>query len=725
MSTSKSSQGKSAGNISETLSGLLPNHTYFIRSGAENVFGIVYGKTIAVTTLNNQQPLVVTDSIDAISSTYAILAGFVDGKKSDTKFVFEWGTSSQTLTNQTPEIKTGKGSSYQLVPIYGLDQYTTYYYRIKATNEWGVTKGQVYKFRTLPNKEAVVKILKIDSITPNSAKITVVIDGRGTISDFALNYGNDLNLREQTDFFTAKKVLDTLTVLLSGLNPDSRYYLAPISRNSFGEIQGNVKELTTLNNKPPTIKLETVCATATTIVFDGYYNSNKTKTNVWVVCKDKNGFTIKTTILDDKIDSGPFSILANDLDANTWYYYQAYAQNSFGIVMTTTDSVLTLGNQKPIVKTLTPIVHDTYAILFAEVDGQGTNTNIEFVYGTDPSELYKITGKFNSGSYKKTVQGIMYGLKPNTTYFFYVSAENTWGIEKSEIMSFRTLDFTPQKEKVFLKILSIEVTADIHYAVLKASISSKDELASYWTTYGDGQKSSVEMFYDSGIRIVTIVLTNLWANSTQSCLFYLQNVNGKDSMLVEFKTKNNQTPNVKTLKITQVDDSTLLFEGKYNANGSAPIRYYFEYSTDLSFSKRSPIYFSKNDSDVVYSMVSCNYGETYYTRLVCENEIGITQGNILSLKTKEKDVTGINDVSINPDQVAIKAYPNPFLEQLTVESKEGDLVVFINIQGVVVHKTLIQNDVEQINLDHLPAGVYFIQIYKGSQFIGNQKIVKQ
>lgn len=73
----------------------------------------------------------------------------------------------------------------------------------------------------------------------------------------------------------------------------------------------------------------------------------------------------------------------------------------------------------------------------------------------------------------------------------------------------------------------------------------------------------------------------------------------------------------------------------------------------------------------------------------------------------------------------VKVYPNPFQNQLTIDSERGNDIVFINYQGQTVHKLSLQNDSEQITLEDLSAGIYFVRIFKHGDLQNQFKVLKQ
>jgi len=58
---------------------------------------------------------------------------------------------------------------------------------------------------------------------------------------------------------------------------------------------------------------------------------------------------------------------------------------------------------------------------------------------------------------------------------------------------------------------------------------------------------------------------------------------------------------------------------------------------------------------------------------------------------------------------AIKIYPNPATDQITVESLDGGELVIMNMTSLVVIKQTITNKITTIDISHLPAGIYVMK----------------
>jgi hypothetical protein len=79
-----------------------------------------------------------------------------------------------------------------------------------------------------------------------------------------------------------------------------------------------------------------------------------------------------------------------------------------------------------------------------------------------------------------------------------------------------------------------------------------------------------------------------------------------------------------------------------------------------------------------------------------------------------------------PFLTGIRVYPNPVVNNLTLEvGKEyiGKMAVLSSLNGTVLSRVLITYTKQNIQITHLPAGMYFLQINGEAKTI-REKIVK-
>lgn len=93
------------------------------------------------------------------------------------------------------------------------------------------------------------------------------------------------------------------------------------------------------------------------------------------------------------------------------------------------------------------------------------------------------------------------------------------------------------------------------------------------------------------------------------------------------------------------------------------------------------------------------------------------QIDVVELINKEKS----NKFEIESDLIQNTVFPNPFVEQITVQSNQIiENIAIFNTAGNLVFQYAIGNATEKINLEYLPKGIYFVQIFTKT----NKEILK-
>jgi uncharacterized protein (TIGR02145 family) len=148
ISDSHTSNGTGTGVFTSSITGLLPNTTYYVRAYATNSKGTGYGSQISFST-SASVPKVTTAAITGITESSAVGGGSVtsDGGLTVTARGICWSTSHvPTVSDSKTQDGSGIGSftSY----LNGLDDMTTYYVRAYATNTAGTGYGEEISFTT-------------------------------------------------------------------------------------------------------------------------------------------------------------------------------------------------------------------------------------------------------------------------------------------------------------------------------------------------------------------------------------------------------------------------------------------------------------------------------------------------------------------------------------------------------------------------------------------------
>ncbi len=147
---SKTTDGTGTGTFTSSLTGLIPDTTYYVRAYATNSAGTGYGSQKQFHTPPNPVlPTVTTSSVTDITQTSASCGGNVtsDGGADVTARGVCWSTS-QNPTIDDSKTTDGTGTGTFSSNLTGLSPDTTYYVRAYATNSAGTGYGSQVEFHT-------------------------------------------------------------------------------------------------------------------------------------------------------------------------------------------------------------------------------------------------------------------------------------------------------------------------------------------------------------------------------------------------------------------------------------------------------------------------------------------------------------------------------------------------------------------------------------------------
>lgn len=445
--------GYATGVFSGTLSILNPNTTYYVRAYATNAAGTSYGIQKQFTTGSASLPVVTTDSITNITATRATGYGSLTSDGNDPNAVsgFCYNTSANPSVTDNTVYSYNNGIGSFPIYFYNLMPNTTYYVKAFSTNAKGTSYGSQMQFTT---GNAIFPVVTTDSIIRITAT-TAYAHGN------LINNGNDPGASVGFCFntFPNPAITDTsvyayvygtgsFNTNISGLNPNTVYYVRAYSTNVKGTSYGSQKQFTTGNDTLPTLTTDSIVRiTATSVYAYGNIINNGNDPGA------SSGFCFSAssnpTITDSTVNayiyyyngSGSFSTTINDLNPNTTYYVRAYSTNatgtSYGSQKQFTTGIATL----PVVRTdSVNTITNNSAYGYGNVLNKGNdpNTSAGFCFGTSAnpviSDSTAISSIYNDGAIYPT----MYGLNPNTTYYVRAYAANAQGTSYGNQIQFTT-----------------------------------------------------------------------------------------------------------------------------------------------------------------------------------------------------------------------------------------------------------------------------------------------
>jgi hypothetical protein len=149
--------GNGTGSFRCSLSGLIDNKSYYVRSYATNSYGTIYGNQLSLYSFACSLPTVSTSTVETIASTTSVCGGNItnDGGAPIINKGLVWSTNPMpTILDDSISCGANTGSFTNL--IKGLSPNTTYYIRAFASNLAGLSYGNQVVFNTISSNAIAV-----------------------------------------------------------------------------------------------------------------------------------------------------------------------------------------------------------------------------------------------------------------------------------------------------------------------------------------------------------------------------------------------------------------------------------------------------------------------------------------------------------------------------------------------------------------------------------------
>ena len=546
-----------------------------------------------------QLPIVVTQNATNIGIHSVVLNGLVNPNGGTTTSFFKIGTSTTALSMNYPVTGSQSITSPITTSISsGLIANTTYYYQACATNTGGTACGAILSFTTLP--------IQTQTYACNNG---IDDDGDGLVD---MNDPGCLSTTDTDETNTISGQVPTATTL---------------SANSIGQ---------------------------TTAVLNGFFTSNGATgvTNTvwfeWGPTQSLGNFTTRTS--QGSLQSGSFQKTLNYLTENTTYYYKACVLNNNGTncgsILSFTTLPVSQQGSSPSVSTFGVSGVSCSAVTFSgnyNANGSAVTTWIE--YGTTPS-FGQSTSQTNQGVSSGTFTAYASNLQANTTYYYRAVAQNSYGVNYGQMLSFQTQDCGGGGgyNQPYVNTQSATNLGETS-ATLNGFVNPQGSCATYFFQYGTSTYNYQSTYSQnvgcstSGTNVSQYV-TGLAANTTYYYRVVATNNYGTAyGSWVTFYTQgqnNNSQLQVATLAATNIGYSAARLHGLVsNNNGTATVWLEWGGTQNLGFttSRQYVSGYSQSFSEAIYGL-SAN--TTYYFRAVAQNSNGTVYGSILSFTTTSR-----------------------------------------------------------------------------------------
>ncbi len=333
------------GGVEEKVTALLgelhAGTTYYFRLVGEDENGINVGAGLEFTTPPAVEG-VSTGKVEGLGQSAATLTGSLTPGGVEASYYFEWGTSA-SYGNMTPSTNAGAGAEAvsAKATLAGLTANTTYFYRIVAVNSFGVTVGEGAKFTTSGPPRITNEATS--PIGHETATIKAKIDPDELASEYHFEYGETTAYGSEAPVGGAKLAAGetpvAVSAALSGLKPGVSYHFRVLASNAAGTTVGADQTFTTV---PPALidseSVTEVSATSATLqtqinplghdtTYYFQYGSASCEASP-LACTAAPG--APGTDIGAGESDVPGSVVVQELQPGTTYYYRVLATNSLG-----------------------------------------------------------------------------------------------------------------------------------------------------------------------------------------------------------------------------------------------------------------------------------------------------------------------------------------------------------------------------------------------------------
>ena len=419
------------GSFTSLITGLQPNTHYYVRAYATNSNGTVYGTQRQFTTLV-PTPTVTTASVSNVTCTTAICGGNVtdEGMTPVTARGVCWSTLTNPTINDSLTVDSSGLGNYTSL-ITGLQPNTHYYVRAYATNSTGTVYGTQRQFTTSPATPTVTTA-SVSDLTCKSATCggNVTFEGISPVTARGVCWSTSSNPTISDSLTVDSSGLGSFTSLITGLQPNTHYYVRAYATNSAGTVYGTQRQFTTSLATPTVTTASVSGVTCTTATCGGNVSVEGVSpvTARGVCWSTSPNPTISDSLTVDSSGVGSFTSLITGLQPNTHYYVRAYATNSAGTVYGL-QRLFTTRVETPVITT-----NGINRISFTSVtcggnvsfEGLSSVTARGVCWSTSPNPTLNdnhTVDSSGSGSFTSLING----LQPYTQYYVRAYATNNSG----------------------------------------------------------------------------------------------------------------------------------------------------------------------------------------------------------------------------------------------------------------------------------------------------------
>jgi len=602
--------------------------------------------------------MVATGSVTNVSYASCSVQGTIidKGEKGIDQHGFCWAVAQNpTTANNKTQLGSKSSTGSFSGNLTGLSASTTYYVRAYAQNKDGVFYGNQESFSTLAIKLPTVTTTSVSNTTENSAQSggNITDYGGASVTARGVCWSTSQNPTISDNHTTNGSGIGSFTSSITGLTPNTTYYVRAYATNSVGTAYGNEISFQALS-------LPTVATWSVDVITGNSARSGGTiidsggnaLTAIGVCWSTSQNPTISDNHTTDVIGGGAdpglqlwFESSITGLSPGTSYYLRAYATNSVGtgygdeVNFTTTGQAIV----SPTVTTSSASdIAETSATVGGNItaDGGATVTERGVYYSTSASP--ETTGtKLQIGSGTGTFSTSLTGLSASTTYYIKAYATNSVGTAYGNELNFTTEQIIVSPTVTTNSASDItETSATVGGNVTDDGGATVTERGVYYSTSASPETTGTKLQIGSGTGTFSTSLTGLSAGTTYYIKAYATNSIGTSyGSEVTFTTLT--TPSLTTTAISAIKENSAQSGGNVTDDGGATVT---ARGVCWSTSQNPTITddFTTDGSGTgsfTSSLTGLTQNTTYYVRAYATNSVGTAYGDEVNFTTEQTIVS--------------------------------------------------------------------------------------
>jgi uncharacterized protein (TIGR02145 family) len=315
----------------------------------------------------------------------------------------------------------------------------------RITHSQGASQTYTLQFPEIQHYLPTVTTKAVTSITTNSATCggNVTSDGCTTVTARGVCWSTSQNPIVSNSHTTNGTGTGDFSSSLTGLSPNTTYYVRAYATNSVGTAYGSQMGFTTPASMPTVTSSSISNITSTTASGGGYVTSTGGATVIarGVCWSTSQNPTVSNSHTTDGTGTGSFTSSLTSLSPNTTYYVRAYATNSVGTAYGSQVSFTTPASMPTVTTNSISNIYSTTASGGGYVTSTGgaTVTARGVCWSTSQNPTVSnshTTDGTGTGSFTSNITGLTAG----TTYYVRAYATNSVGTSYGAQRSFTTTD---------------------------------------------------------------------------------------------------------------------------------------------------------------------------------------------------------------------------------------------------------------------------------------------